>query len=71
MSPPDASEAAEAATDQALRDENRSQERIAHHDPATCATCCGYEPWTRERRDRALTYAATARRRIIDLRVAS
>lgn len=38
------------------------------HDPARCATCLlGVQPWTEKRRERALVYAQTAGRRIIDL----
>lgn len=31
------------------------------HDPGRCATCCGFEPWTDDRRAEAEQYAAQRR----------
>ena len=65
--PPDAPEAPEGATEQ-VAPGRRDKVDGTKHDPSRCATCLlGVQPWTAERRDRELTYAATARRRIIDL----
>lgn len=45
------------------REENRSQS--TPHDPARCATCLGFQPWTEERRE--AVRSAMVGRRVCDL----